>query len=149
MRYKIWQKISNLSSPDSFFQAQSAPKSVFGRGEPRTPLGELTTPLPARRRRRLELDSQAPSTQNPGYASGISSSGGGVAYVVLAAMDDTWRIEMKWAFPGQRRLRGLSTIEDCYLSDCFRRHRLWTFSVMTLVHQCAFDWARNPNLYLV
>ena len=25
-------KISNLSSPDSFFQAQNAPKSVFGRG---------------------------------------------------------------------------------------------------------------------
>jgi len=31
MRYKNDKKISNLSSPsDSFFQAQNAPKSVFG-----------------------------------------------------------------------------------------------------------------------
>jgi len=73
-------KISNLSSPDSFFQAQHAPKSVFG--QPRTPLGELTTPLlgwggdtsspfPS------PLDAfgvsvlRPPSTQNPGYASAM------------------------------------------------------------------------------
>ena len=69
-----------------FFQAQNAPKSVFGRGDPAggaydappDPLVgsgggyPLPIPLPVRRLRRLELGalgSQAPSTQNPGYAS--------------------------------------------------------------------------------
>ena len=37
MRYKNDKKISNLSSPDSFFQAQMHQKP------PRTPLGEHTT----------------------------------------------------------------------------------------------------------
>jgi len=61
-----------------FFQARNAPKSVFGRGSALDPAGELTTlpkppsrlgrgyplpiPLLARRLRRLELGSQAPST---------------------------------------------------------------------------------------
>ena len=81
-------KISNLSSPHSFSRAQKAPKSVFGRGSAQTPLGELTTlPRPPSRLRRgippsnspphstpsasqtRRLGSQAPSTQNPGYAS--------------------------------------------------------------------------------
>jgi len=39
MRYKNDKKISNLSSPDSFFQAQNAPKSVFGRGSAPDPTG--------------------------------------------------------------------------------------------------------------
>jgi len=39
MRYKNDKKISNLSSPDSFFQAQNAPKSVFGRGSAPAPAG--------------------------------------------------------------------------------------------------------------
>jgi len=40
--YKMTEmsKILNLLSPLGFFQAQNAPKPVFG---PRTPLGELTT----------------------------------------------------------------------------------------------------------
>ena len=68
-------KISNLSSPDSFFQAQNAPKSGPAGGAydaPPDPLVgwgggyPLLIPLPARRLRRL--GSQAPSTQNPGYA---------------------------------------------------------------------------------
>jgi len=78
MRYKNDKKISNLSSPDSLFQAQNAPKSVFGRlcpgprwgslwrsPRPTSRLGRgipLPIPLPARRLR-------PPSTQNPGYAS--------------------------------------------------------------------------------
>ena len=93
MRYKNDKKISNLSSPDSFFQAQNAPKSVFGQGSapdlaggaydaPPDPLVvweggyPLPIPLPARRLRRLELGAlgasiiRPPSTQNPGYASG-------------------------------------------------------------------------------
>jgi len=65
-------KISNLSSPDSFFQTPNAPKSVFGRGSAPDPAGRvydappdplvgwegeypLPIPLPARRLRRLEL----------------------------------------------------------------------------------------------
>jgi len=72
-KYQIWFE------PDSFFQAQNAPKSVFGDpaggayDAPRDPLvGWAPIPLPARRLRRLELTrrrrlgSQAPSTQNPG-----------------------------------------------------------------------------------
>jgi len=39
MRYKNDKKIPNLSSPDSFFQAQNAPKSVFGRGTAPDPAG--------------------------------------------------------------------------------------------------------------
>jgi len=39
MRYKNDKKISNLSSPDSFFQAQNAPKSIFGRGSDLDPAG--------------------------------------------------------------------------------------------------------------
>jgi len=85
-------KISNLSSPDSFFQAQNAPKSVFGRGSapdpaggaydaPPDPLfgwgGGYPSPFPspstrsASRTRRLYGASvlRPPSTQNPGYAS--------------------------------------------------------------------------------
>jgi len=70
-----------------FFHAQNEPKSVFGWGSARTPLGELTTlpqtpqsagegippphspphSTPSASRR---LGSKAPSTQNPGYASG-------------------------------------------------------------------------------
>ena len=58
------------------FQAQNAPKSVFGRCSARTPLGELTTlpqtpyspprstPSASRTRRLRRLGSQAPSTQN-------------------------------------------------------------------------------------
>jgi len=73
-------KISNLSSPDSFFQAQNAPKSVFAPdptgsaydGPPNPLVGwgggyPLPIPLPTRRLRRL--GSQTPSRQNPGYAS--------------------------------------------------------------------------------
>jgi len=64
MRYKNYKKISNLSSPDSFIQAQNAPKSVFGPTEGAydalpDPLvgwgGGYPLPLPARRLRRLEL----------------------------------------------------------------------------------------------
>jgi len=87
MRYKNDKKISNLTSPDSFFQAQNAPKCsapdpaggaydappdlLVGWG------GEypLPIPLPARRLRRLALGaygasflSPPPLTQNPGYA---------------------------------------------------------------------------------
>jgi len=75
-----------------FFQAQNAPKSVFGRGSAPDPAGELTTlprppnrlgrgcPLPislpapaARRLRHIELGAygasvlRPPSTKNPGY----------------------------------------------------------------------------------
>jgi len=53
MRYKNDKKISNLSSPDSFFQAQNAAKFVFGRWEslrrspsPRPP-SQLGSPLNA------------------------------------------------------------------------------------------------------
>ena len=77
-----------MSSPDSFSQDQNAPKSVFGRSSapdpadggaydaPPEPLVgweggyPLHIPLPARRLRRLD-GSQAPSTQNPGYASAL------------------------------------------------------------------------------
>jgi len=77
MRYKNDKKISNLLSPDSFFQAQNAPKSVFDRGSILDPAGgandtppdplvswggrcPLPISLPAQRRRarclqRLEL----------------------------------------------------------------------------------------------
>jgi len=89
MRYKNDKNINFVITIQiRFFQAQTAPKSVFGRGSARTPLGELTTlpqtgwrggyplpiPLPARRLRRLELGASVlrpPSTQNPGYASGM------------------------------------------------------------------------------
>ena len=87
MCYKNDQKISNLSSPHSFFQAQNAPKSVFGRGSAPDPTEEAYAappdslvgwgggiiPLPAR----LELSAygisvlRPPSTQNPGYASAL------------------------------------------------------------------------------
>jgi len=85
-------KISNLSSPRSFFQAQNAPKSVFapnpaggaydalpeplvgweGDTPPHSP--KRSTPSASRTRRLRRLGSQppstsAPSTQNPGYAS--------------------------------------------------------------------------------
>jgi len=86
MRYKNDKEISNLSSPDSFCQAQNAPKSVFGWDSAPDPAGgaydappdtlvgwgggyPLPIPFPARRLRRLEL--RPPSTQNPGYASAI------------------------------------------------------------------------------
>jgi len=41
-------KISNSSSPDSFFQSQNAPKSVFGRGSAPDPTGVAydAPPLP-------------------------------------------------------------------------------------------------------
>jgi len=39
MRYKNDKKISNLSSPHSFFPAQNAPKSVLGRGSAPDPAG--------------------------------------------------------------------------------------------------------------
>jgi len=72
MRYKNNKKISNLSSPDSFFQTQNAQNSVFGRGFAPDPAGgafgappdplvgwgggyPLPIALPARRLRRLEL----------------------------------------------------------------------------------------------
>ena len=76
-------KIPNLSSPDSFFQAQNAPKSVSGRRpgwgslrrSPRPPsrLGRgippphspsRSTPSASRIRRLRRLDSQAPSSQH-------------------------------------------------------------------------------------
>jgi len=71
-------KISNLSSPDSFFQAQNAPKSVSAK----PPLGELTTlpqtpspfPSPLDPFERLELGASVfrpPLTKNPGYATGL------------------------------------------------------------------------------
>jgi len=86
MRYKNDKKISNLSLPDSFFQAQNAPKSVFGRGSaPDPPLGELTTlPRPPSRLGREILPPHSPpcstpsksaprppSTQNHGYDSAV------------------------------------------------------------------------------
>ena len=46
IRYENDKKISNSSSPDVFFQAQNAPKPVFGRGCPPCPdpdAGELMT----------------------------------------------------------------------------------------------------------
>ena len=87
MRYKMTKKYQICQTSDLFFfQAQNAPKSVFGRQAAldRIPLGSLRRSprppsrlgggyplpisLPARRLQRLELG--APSTQNPGYASG-------------------------------------------------------------------------------
>ena len=82
MRYKNDKKISNLSSPDSFFQAQNAPKSVFGRGSAPDPAEgaydaspdplvgwrggyPLSIPLPARRLRRLELGAYGASVPRP------------------------------------------------------------------------------------
>jgi len=82
MRYKMTKKW-NLSSPHSFFEAQNAPKPVFGRGsaeeaydappDPRVGWGG-GYPLPAQRLRRLELGarlgSQAPlKTKSWLYAS--------------------------------------------------------------------------------
>ena len=77
MPYKNDKKISNLSSPDSFFQAQNAPKSVFGQSSAPDPAGgaydappdTLVSPARYSTRRLRRLHSQAPSTQNPGYAS--------------------------------------------------------------------------------
>jgi len=90
MRYKNDKKYQICYHHNLFFQAQNAPKSVFGRAPPPDPAGEaydappnpLTSwgeeyPLPARRSRRLELGVldasvlRPPSTQNPGYASGL------------------------------------------------------------------------------
>jgi len=81
MRYKM-TKISNLSSPDSFFQAQNAPKSVFGRNSAPDPAGgaydappdplvgwgdgyPFPIPLPARRLRHLELGAYGASDLRP------------------------------------------------------------------------------------
>jgi len=75
-------KISNLSSPDSFFQAQNTPKSIFGRDSAPGPSGgayddppdplvgwgggySLPIPLPARRLRRLELGAYGASVLRP------------------------------------------------------------------------------------
>ena len=89
MRYKNYKKISNLSSPDSFFSTSKCtkirfqpglrpgahwgslrrsprPPSRLGRGIPRPHSPPRSTPSTSRTRR---LGSQAPSTQNPGYAS--------------------------------------------------------------------------------
>jgi len=43
MRYKNDKKNQNFHHQIRFFQAQNAPKSVFGRGSAGTPLGEPTT----------------------------------------------------------------------------------------------------------
>jgi len=55
MRYKIAKKISNLSSPDTFFQAQNAPKSV---PPPHCP--PHSSPPASRTRHLRRLGSQAP-----------------------------------------------------------------------------------------
>jgi len=80
MRYKNDKKISNLSSPDSFLQAQNEPKSVYGRtpdpaggayDAPSDPLVgwgggyPLPIPLRARRLRRLELGAYGASVLRP------------------------------------------------------------------------------------
>ena len=90
MRYKNDKKISNLSSPDSFFSSSKCikirflPRGAYDalRRSPRPPsrlgrgIAPPHSPSPRRRRRaslirRLRrLYSQAPSTQNAGYASG-------------------------------------------------------------------------------
>ena len=75
------KKISNLSSSDSFFQAQKAPKSVFGRGSAPDPAGGAydAPPRPSQLGRGIppphspsrstpQSVLRPPSTQNPGYA---------------------------------------------------------------------------------
>ena len=93
MRYKMKKNIT--SSPDSFFQAQNAPKSVFGPDPaggaydaPSDPLVgwewgyPLSIPFLARRLRRLELGAYGASVLRPpqhkilatpvvGFASGL------------------------------------------------------------------------------
>jgi len=95
MRYKNDKNIKFVITRFVFFQAQNAPKSVFGKCSAPDPAGgaydappdplvgwgggyPLPIPLPTRRLRRLELGAygasvlRPPSTQNPGYASAIS-----------------------------------------------------------------------------
>ena len=90
VRYKNDKKISNLSSPHSFFKLKMHQNPfVFGRGSAQDPAeGPFDTPRPPSRLGRgypllipsaldafgvsnsaRRLGSQAPSTQNPGYAS--------------------------------------------------------------------------------
>ena len=84
MRYKMTKNTKFVITRFVFFQAQNAPKSVFGRGSAPDPAGELTTlprppswlgrgiPPPPPPPQRLELGASVLRpilTQNPGYAS--------------------------------------------------------------------------------
>ena len=96
-----WQKISKLSSPDSFFSSSKCTKSVFGpRGEgglwrsPRPQLAGEGIPRPHFPPSSIELGAlvlRPPSTQNPGYASatrctGINSS----SHILKYKEDISW-----------------------------------------------------------
>jgi len=65
--YKNDKTISNLSSPESFFQAQNAPKSVFfsAGAAPRTQLGELRSTTLPRPPSRLVHISPSPYPHSP------------------------------------------------------------------------------------
>jgi len=87
MRYKNGKQYQICHHQIRFFQAQNAPKSVFCRGSAPDSAGGAYdappdhlvgwgggyplrwTPSASRTRRLRRLGSQAPSTQNPGYAS--------------------------------------------------------------------------------
>jgi len=74
MHYKNDKKISNLSSPDSFFQAQKAPKSVFGWGPAPDPAG-WAYDAPPGPRPQLAGEGDTPSPfPSPLDAEGVSNS---------------------------------------------------------------------------